>query len=90
MVVMHAACAASGAVYTLLAMLLGCSWMYSCFYRTKIRKQYNLPQSASGDCLVHCFCECCALCQEYRELKHRGFHMSLGKLMSLSLSLSQH
>ncbi|GLJ36254.1 hypothetical protein SUGI_0727820 [Cryptomeria japonica] len=31
-----------------------------------------------ADCVVHGCCESCALCQEYRELKHRGFHPALG------------
>jgi hypothetical protein len=29
--------------------------------------------------LVHFFCEPCALCQEYRELRNRGFDMGIGK-----------
>nr|GMD26425.1 protein PLANT CADMIUM RESISTANCE 2-like [Ipomoea batatas] len=43
-----------------------------------MREQYMLKESPCGDCLVHCFCESCALCQEYRELKNRGFDMSIG------------
>ncbi|CAF2043868.1 unnamed protein product [Brassica napus] len=31
-----------------------------------------------GDCLKHFFCELCALTQQYRELKNRGFNMDLG------------
>nr|KAJ0211614.1 hypothetical protein LSAT_V11C400162450 [Lactuca sativa] len=31
-----------------------------------------------NDCLVPFCCEPCAMCQEYRELKYRGFDMSLG------------
>lgn len=31
-----------------------------------------------NDCLVHFCCDACALCQEYRELKHRGFDMTMG------------
>lgn len=76
---LFAACGASGGLYFLLEILTGCGCIYSCFYRTKMRKQYMLPESPCGDCLVHCCCECCALCQEYRELKHRGYDMSIGK-----------
>ncbi|GLU18301.1 hypothetical protein SLE2022_346070 [Rubroshorea leprosula] len=43
-----------------------------------MRKQYMLQGNRCTDCLTHFFCECCALCQEYRELKSRGFDMSLG------------
>ncbi|KAK4371808.1 hypothetical protein RND71_007192 [Anisodus tanguticus] len=73
-----ASCGASGALYFLIEALTGCGCIYSCFYRTKMRKQYMLPESPCGDCCLHFFCECCALCQEYRELKHRGFDMSIG------------
>ncbi|TYI88998.1 hypothetical protein E1A91_D03G022800v1 [Gossypium mustelinum] len=31
-----------------------------------------------ADCLVHFFRETCSLCQEYRELKNRGFDMGIG------------
>ena len=75
---MAAACGTSGALYGLLAYLTGCGCMYSCFYRSKMRRQYMLPETPCGDCLVHFCCETCALCQEYRELKIRGFDMPIG------------
>lgn len=71
-------CGANGALYTLIACVTGCSCFYSCFYRTKMRQQYMLKEQPCGDCLLHCFCESCALCQEYRELKNRGYDMALG------------
>ncbi|KAL7149511.1 hypothetical protein ABFS83_05G045500 [Erythranthe nasuta] len=71
-------CGQNGALYTLIACVTGCPCFYSCFYRSKLRQQYLLHESACGDCCVHCFCESCALCQEYRELKNRGFDMSIG------------
>lgn len=37
-----------------------------------------LEESPCGDCLVHLCCEPCALCQEHRELRIRGFDTSLG------------
>jgi hypothetical protein len=41
------------------------------------------------DCLVHFCCETCALCQEYRELKNRGYDMSIGtKLCSFLSSIT--
>ncbi|WZZ60171.1 hypothetical protein YC2023_060278 [Brassica napus] len=33
--------------------------------------------------ITHCFCEYCALCQEYRELKNRGLDPSIGKLLTV-------
>lgn len=71
-------CAVSGAIYGLLMCFTGCSCLYSCLYRSKIRTQYMLEESPCNDCLVHCCCESCALCQEYRELEHRGFDMASG------------
>ncbi|KAJ6431686.1 hypothetical protein OIU84_019045 [Salix udensis] len=76
-------CLVSGAIYGLLCWFTGCSCLYSCFYRSKLRKQYMLEESPCNDCLVHCCCESCALCQEYRELKHRGFDMAAGWQESL-------
>ena len=38
----------------------------------------GLADEPCDDCCVHLCCEACALCQEYRELKARGFDMSLG------------
>ncbi|XP_048441016.1 protein PLANT CADMIUM RESISTANCE 2-like isoform X1 [Pyrus x bretschneideri] len=71
-------CCASGALYILIACVTAFPCIYSCFYRSKMRQQYTLDGSPCGDCLVHCFCEGCALCQEYRELKFRGFNMKPG------------
>ncbi|XP_010266998.1 PREDICTED: protein PLANT CADMIUM RESISTANCE 2-like [Nelumbo nucifera] len=71
-------CGTNGALYTLISFVIGCPFLYSCFYRSKLRQQYLLKESPCVDCLVHCCCESCALCQEYRELKNRGFDMSLG------------
>ncbi|KAH7839917.1 hypothetical protein Vadar_010327 [Vaccinium darrowii] len=69
-------CVASGAIYVLLQLVTGLQCIYSCCYRSKLRQQYSLHESPCADCLVHCFCEPCALCQEYRELKNRGVDMS--------------
>lgn len=71
------ACAVQGTVYGALAMT-GFACLYSCFYRSKMRGQYDLEESPCVDCLAHFFCEACALCQEYRELKIRGFDMGIG------------
>ncbi|KAJ6803872.1 cell number regulator 2-like [Iris pallida] len=71
-------CGASGALYALVAVFTGCQCLYSCAYRSKLRQQYSLEESPCNDCLVHWCCGSCALCQEYRELKGRGFDMSIG------------
>eukprot|EP00257_Ricinus_communis_P026516 XP_025013930.1 cell number regulator 2 isoform X2 [Ricinus communis] len=69
-------CAASGAVYALLG-FTGLPCLYSCFYRPRLRGQYDLEEAPCADCLVHFLCQPCALCQEYRELKNRGFDMGI-------------
>ncbi|KAF5939246.1 hypothetical protein HYC85_023505 [Camellia sinensis] len=79
------ACGASGAIYALIAAVTGCACCYSCTYRKKLRNQYMLQESPCGDCLVHCFCEQCALCQEYRELTNRGFDLNKGIHFSPSI-----
>ncbi|XP_030553071.1 protein PLANT CADMIUM RESISTANCE 2-like isoform X1 [Rhodamnia argentea] len=71
-------CGLNGAVYFLIACVTGCSCCYSFFYRLKMRKQYRIDGTAAEDFIVHCLCEACALTQEYRELKNRGFNPSLG------------
>lgn len=78
MIELWAACGASGALYTLVACVTGCACLYSCFYRAKMRQQFLLKDQPCCDCLVHCCCEPCALCQEYRELQNRGFDMVIG------------
>ncbi|CBI32422.3 unnamed protein product, partial [Vitis vinifera] len=70
-------CAVSGALYALLC-LTGLACLYSCAYRSRMRAQYDLEDAPCVDCLVHVFCEGCSLCQEYRELKNRGFDMGIG------------
>ncbi|XP_027347846.1 protein PLANT CADMIUM RESISTANCE 7-like [Abrus precatorius] len=71
-------CACCGTIYGTLLAFTGLACLYSCSYRSKLRVQYDLPEAPCMDCLVHFCCETCALCQEYRELKNRGFDLSIG------------
>ncbi|KAL2906257.1 Cell number regulator 1 [Bienertia sinuspersici] len=71
-------CAVNGTIYALLMGFGGLACLYSCFYRPKLRGQYGLEELPCADCLVHFCCEPCALCQEFRELKNRGFDMGIG------------
>lgn len=80
-----AACGVSGAIYLSILCLTGCSCLYSCLYRSKMRGQFSLEESPCCDCCVHCLCEQCALCQQYRELQHQGFDMSFGSFSVTSL-----
>ncbi|XP_043700221.1 cell number regulator 10-like [Telopea speciosissima] len=72
-------CIANGAIYALIMVCTGgCPFCFSFCYRSKMRKKYKLEEEPCADCLVHCCCERCAICQEYRELQSRGFDMSIG------------
>ncbi|XP_010692721.2 cell number regulator 9 [Beta vulgaris subsp. vulgaris] len=71
-------CCAAGTFYLLLAPFVGFQWIYSCTYRAKLKAQLGIPKSTCDDCCSHFWCQCCALAQEYRELKHRGYDPSLG------------
>ncbi|KAI0495119.1 hypothetical protein KFK09_025266 [Dendrobium nobile] len=71
-------CGVGGGLYALILCSTGCQWIYSCFYRSKMRSLFFLEESPCADCLVHCCCETCALSQEYRELYNRGFRLDLG------------
>ncbi|KAI7749944.1 hypothetical protein M8C21_029362 [Ambrosia artemisiifolia] len=74
----NTSCGVHGTLYAIIEALTCCGCLYSFVYRTKMRSQYGLKESPCNDCLVHFCCERCALCQEYRELKHRGFDISIG------------
>lgn len=73
------ACETAGCVYTTIACVIACPCIYSCTYRTKLRNRFGLDESPASDCITHLCCEYCALCQEYRELNHRGLNPSAGK-----------
>lgn len=72
------ACTTQGVLYGAALACLGMPCLVSCTYRTKLRSQYQLMETPAPDWFTHCFCEPCALCQEYRELRHRGFDPSIG------------
>ncbi|KAJ9550628.1 hypothetical protein OSB04_014673 [Centaurea solstitialis] len=55
----------------------------SCRYRSKLRSRFALVEDPCTDCMTHCCCEYCALCQEYRELNHRGINPSAGNSLGL-------
>ncbi|KAK4426864.1 protein PLANT CADMIUM RESISTANCE 6 [Sesamum alatum] len=71
-------CGTSGMLYGLIACCLAMPCIMSCTYRSKMRSRFGLIESPAPDWLVHCFCEWCALCQEYRELQERGLDPSIG------------
>ncbi|KAG4184539.1 hypothetical protein ERO13_A09G177850v2 [Gossypium hirsutum] len=71
-------CASNGLLYGVIALLIGIPCILSCGYRTKLRNKFQLSESPAPDWVVHCFCDCCALCQEYRELHQRGWDPSTG------------
>ncbi|XP_031493311.1 protein PLANT CADMIUM RESISTANCE 2-like [Nymphaea colorata] len=71
-------CIIGTGLYEVIRCLTGCACLYSAFFRAKMRAQYRLPESPAPDWAVHLLCEPCALAQEYRELKRRGYDMTIG------------
>ncbi|XP_074371068.1 protein PLANT CADMIUM RESISTANCE 7-like [Apium graveolens] len=82
----HSKCTSQGVFYgAMWGCLVGMPCFVSYTYRTEMRRQYQLTGTPAPDLLIHCFCHPCALCQEYRELRHRGFDPSIGWQGNLSL-----
>uniref|UniRef100_A0A1J3HQ18 Protein PLANT CADMIUM RESISTANCE 6 n=1 Tax=Noccaea caerulescens TaxID=107243 RepID=A0A1J3HQ18_NOCCA len=71
-------CGTAGMLYVLIFGLFGVPCVYTCTYRTKLRNKYGLPDAPLPDWILHCCCEPCALCQEYRELNNRGIDPAIG------------
>ncbi|KYR00189.1 hypothetical protein DLAC_03346 [Tieghemostelium lacteum] len=40
--------------------------------RYMIRQRYNIRGNMVGDCLLGCFCSCCSIVQQAREMNHHG------------------
>ncbi|GFZ21407.1 hypothetical protein Acr_29g0005690 [Actinidia rufa] len=53
--------------------------LYAYSYRSKLRALFSLPEAQYSDAFVSSCCCVCALTQEYRELKNRGFNPSIGE-----------
>ncbi|WRX16923.1 PLAC8 motif-containing protein - like 10, partial [Theobroma cacao] len=83
------ACGTSGLLYGLIAFFIGVPCILSCAYRTKLRNKLGLVESPAPDWVTHCFCDWCALCQEYRELQQRGWDPSIGKKQTQTIKLDQ-
>ncbi|KAK6261306.1 hypothetical protein QUC31_007122 [Theobroma cacao] len=83
----HTSCGTSGLLYGLIAFFIGVPCILSCAYRTKLRNKLGLVESPAPDWVTHCFCDWCALCQEYRELQQRGWDPSIGKKQTQTIKL---
>ncbi|CAH9132287.1 unnamed protein product [Cuscuta epithymum] len=72
-------CALGSFIYLLLMMPVFCfQWIMGSKYRTKLRQRFNLVEAPYSDIVSHIFCSCCSLCQEFRELRNRGFDPAKG------------
>ncbi|KAJ0048609.1 hypothetical protein Pint_16443 [Pistacia integerrima] len=72
-------CCTSAMVYMGLCLFFSCgACKLSSIYRSKLRRKFNIPESPALDWVTHFACECCALCQEFREFQSRGFNPCLG------------
>ncbi|BBN12371.1 hypothetical protein Mp_5g19510 [Marchantia polymorpha subsp. ruderalis] len=47
---------------------LGCC-LYTCCFRRKLRKRFNIPGGTCDDMWAHILCCCCSLVQEWREIQ---------------------
>ncbi|CAN4100243.1 unnamed protein product [Withania somnifera] len=65
-------------IYLLMMPALCSQWIMGSKYRTQLRQRYNLVEAPYSDIISHIFCPCCALCQEFRELRNRGLDPALG------------
>ncbi|KAI3971044.1 hypothetical protein MKX01_024691 [Papaver californicum] len=73
-------CSTSGIIYSAILFFTAAPCLISCGYRSKLRSKYDLIEVPAADWMTHVFFEWCALCQEYRELKNRGYDPAIGKL----------
>ncbi|PIN03260.1 hypothetical protein CDL12_24218 [Handroanthus impetiginosus] len=67
------ACGASGALYALKTFITGVACIYSCFYSSKMRRQYMLTETPCVDSLIPC---CCELGQGNVEQQNQGVTMA--------------
>ncbi|KAK1309288.1 Protein PLANT CADMIUM RESISTANCE 6 [Acorus calamus] len=84
----HSSCGTSGFMYGMVSFCIALPCLLSYSYRTKLRARYNLVETPAPDCLTHFFCECCALSQEYRELRNRGLDPDIGDSLTSYVSVS--
>ncbi|MQM09550.1 hypothetical protein Taro_042422 [Colocasia esculenta] len=77
-------CTMGSLMYLVMAPALCTCSILASSYRTKLRQQYNLVQAPAEDWVLHLFCPCCSLCQEFRELKNRGIDPAQGYLGNLA------
>ncbi|CAI9786795.1 unnamed protein product [Fraxinus pennsylvanica] len=85
----HTSCGTSGMMYGVIAFCIAMPCIMSCTYRTKLRSKFGLIETPAPDWAVHCFCEWCALCQEYRELKDKGYDPAIGWLGNVAVQQQQ-
>uniref|UniRef100_A0A1D1XZF9 Protein PLANT CADMIUM RESISTANCE 8 n=1 Tax=Anthurium amnicola TaxID=1678845 RepID=A0A1D1XZF9_9ARAE len=78
-------CTMGSLMYLMLAPALCAHSLLGSSYRAKMRQRYNLVQAPAEDWVLHLFCPCCSLCQEFRELMNRGIDPSLGYMGNLAL-----
>jgi len=79
LIFVSAACCLHGSLFYVLAAFThvgGC--IYAWLYRVKLREVYGIEGHHCSDCVVSLLCLHLSICQEYRELKARGFRMSAG------------
>ncbi|KAF8474618.1 PLAC8 family-domain-containing protein [Kalaharituber pfeilii] len=64
----YSCCNSSCCFYGCLTILPPLNTILGYIQRKKIREQYGLSGGCCGDCVRHCYCSCCALIQEEKEV----------------------
>ncbi|KAG9154794.1 hypothetical protein Leryth_020076, partial [Lithospermum erythrorhizon] len=54
------------------------SMFFSVSYRIKMRKKFSLEGDLCSDFFITMICQCCVLCQMYRQLDSMGYNVALG------------
>ncbi|CAF3747151.1 unnamed protein product [Rotaria magnacalcarata] len=71
--------------------LFGCCCLIHTVKRGQLRRKYSLEEGVCADCLMTCCCPPCAICQDAREIKVRGYarppiiiiHQPVGSVSSI-------
>ena len=59
-------------------------------FRSQLRQKYQLPETPCNDFCTMCFCGHCALAQDHRELKNRGWDPAIGECTAGNVCWSMH
>lgn len=65
-------CALGSFMYLLMGPAVCSQWIMGSTYSTRLRTRFRLVQAPTRGSIADLFCPCCALCEEFTELRNRG------------------